>query len=230
MLLDMSSDGSAIRAVVGDCKGPKPAAVEVSTDAGRSWKAVGGEVRQVLRVAARKGGDIWFVGAGADCVPAMHEGADLAASRAIGGKDGTWYLSPGAAGTAVKAPGGPVEAGCTVVSLAAIDARMAYLLCADGTIRVTEDAGAGWRNKSTLAGAVSISFTDAQHGFALAPQQACASAVLATGDGGANWIKRACLRGTRPQAIAAAGEAMLAIVDDAAQRSENAGVSWQPAG
>ncbi len=233
MLLDMSSDGSAIRATVGDCTGSKSSTVEVSGDAGASWKPVGGQVRQVLRVTARRGGDIWFVATGSDCEPAMHEAKNFAAAAPTGGNDGTWYLSPGgagAAGNAVKAPGGPVDTGCAPLNLSPIDAKVAYLLCANGAVRATQDGGAGWQSRSTLIGAVSISFLDADNGVALASQRDCPAGVLATSDRGATWTKRACLPGRAPHAIATVGTRLLALVDGAAQRSDDAGASWHPAG
>lgn len=228
MLLDMSSDGSVIRAAAGDCKGSKPSTVELSTDWGKSWKSAGVDVRQVLRVSARKDGNVWFVGAGADCTPAMHEAKDLAVSRPAGGNDGVWYLSTDAASTTVKAPDVPVDSGCVPIGLEPIDAQAAYILCANRAIRVTEDGGRSWQTRSTVVGAASISFTDAKSGFALAPTSECPAAVLATTDSGATWTRRACLKGAVPQAITAAGGRMLVLIDGRMQSSEDAGVSWRP--
>jgi len=228
VLLDMSSDGSVIRAARGDCRGSKPATLELSADWGKSWKPAGVDVRQVLRVSAREGGNVWFVGAGADCTPAMHEAKDLAVSRPAGGNDGVWYLSTDAASTTVKAPDVPVDSGCVPIGLEPIDAQAAYILCANGAIRVTEDGGRSWQTRSTVVGAASISFTDAKSGFALAPTSECPAAVLATTDSGATWTRRACLKGAVPQAITAAGGRMLVLIDGRMQSSEDAGVSWRP--
>lgn len=228
VLLDMSSDGSVIRAATGDCRGSKPTRIELSADWGNSWKSAGVDVRQVLRVSAREGGNVWFVGAGADCTPAMHEAKDLAVSRPAGGNDGVWYLSTDAASTTVKAPEGPVDSGCVPIGLEPIDAKAAYILCADGAIRVTEDGGRSWQTRSTVVGAASISFADAKSGFALAPTAECPAAVLATTDSGATWTRRACLKGAVPQAIAAAGGRMLVLIDGRMQSSEDAGASWRP--
>lgn len=169
MLLDMSSDGSVIMATQGHCTESKPTRIELSADRGNSWKSAGVDVRQVLRVSARDRGNVWFVGAGADCTPAMHEAKDLAVSRPAGGNDGVWYLSTDAASTTVKAPEGPVDSGCVPIGLEPIDAQAAYILCADGVVRTTPDGGHSWQTRSTVVGAASISFADAKSGFALAP-------------------------------------------------------------
>lgn len=147
MLLDMSSDGSVIRAAPGDCRGSKPTPNELSADWGNSWKPASVDVRQVLRVSARRDGNVWFVGAGADCTPAMHEAKDPAVSRPSGGDDGVWYLSTDAASTTVKAPGGPVDSGCVPIGPEPIDARAAYLLSADGVLRATKDGGHSWADQ-----------------------------------------------------------------------------------
>lgn len=228
LLLSMSSDGTVLRATVGDCKAGKPAIVELSTDRGQSFKSVGGDVRQVLRVTARMGGNVWFVATGQDCAPKMHQAANFAVAMPIGGNDGTWYPATGASSTTVNAPGGPVDAGCIPIGMSPIDAKAPFILCTDGRIRATTNAGASWQTRSTVVGGVSISFTDKSSGFLLAAQPECAVAVMVTTDGAATWQQRACLHGSVPQAIATAGSRMLAMVDGVLQGSADAGVSWAP--
>ncbi|MGI8415388.1 MAG: WD40/YVTN/BNR-like repeat-containing protein [Nakamurella sp.] len=128
-------------------------------------------------------------GAGADCTPAIHEAKDFADSRPAGGNDGVWILSTDAASTTIKAPDVPVDCGWFPIGLQPIDAKAAYILCAAGAIRVTEDGGRSWQTRSTVIGAASISFADAKSGFALAPTAECPATVLATTDSGATWTR-----------------------------------------
>ncbi len=158
----------------------------------------------------------------------MHEVSSLATSTPIGGNDGTWYLATRASSTTVKAPAGPIDAGCIPIGISPIDARAAFIVCTDGRIRATADAGASWQTRSTVVGGVSISFADQSSGFLLAAQPECNAAVLVTTDGAATWKQRACLPGGVPQAIATAGTQMLAMVDGILQGSANAGVNWNP--
>lgn len=239
VLLDLSSDGAAIRATAGDCTSSTAATVEVSEDGGVSWRQVAGDVRRVLRVIARQQGEVWFVGAGpgagagpqtgagtGDCVAARYDAPGFTPATV----DGVWYLPTDPAGTVLSSPAGPVDTGCVPIALAAADTRTAHVLCSNGALRITQDTGASWRTVSRVPGAVAISFQDVASGYLLAATKDCPAAVLATDDRGVSWTRRGCLKGTEPQAVAAAGDQLLAVVDGRLQGSADAGRTWTATG
>lgn len=233
VLLDMSSDGAVIRATAGDCTSAAAAAIEVSEDGGVSWRQVAGDVRKVLRVIARRDGEIWFVGAGSetsagatDCGAARYDAPEFAPATV----DGVWYLPTDPAGTVLSSPAGPVDTGCVPIALAATDTQTAHVLCSNGALRITQNTGASWQTVSRIPGGVAISFTDVASGYLLAATDDCPAAVLATDDRGASWTRRGCLEGTEPQAVAAAGDQLLAVVDGKLQGSADAGRTWTATG
>lgn len=230
VLLDMSSDGLVVRAAVGDCHGAGDTAVEVSKDNGLTWTKAGDGLRMVLRVSARTKGDVWYIGAGSDCALTGRESLNSGETWGPGVTDGTWYLSPDPTAQTVQGANGTSEVGCTPRALAAVSTDLGYVLCQDGAVRASSDRGATWATRSSLSGAVAVSFTGEKDGYALAPSGDCPAAIWSTSDGAATWAKLACLAGRQPQAVAAAGDRVLAQVDGSLQVSTDKGTSWKPVG
>jgi hypothetical protein len=246
VLLDMASDGSAIRATRGSCpaegaaedaaegqaKDPAsdasatPPTVQVSDDAGETWTVVDTQVTAVQRVAAGRAGKSWFVAANDDCTLVEHDSAGDGKGWSTSSPEGAWALPVDATAHSILAPGGDVEIGCAPVSLAAIDSKNAVVACTDGAMRVTTDSGKLWSDGAKVHGVVGISFVGPNSGFALAVSEGCPAQVWHTADGGGSFEKLACLDGTAPQAITAAGPTILAQVDGAMQRSDDEGDTW----
>lgn len=231
VLLDMASDGSAIRATRGSCSaGGSTAAdlpvVQVSDDAGETWTSVDSSATAVERVAAGRSGKSWFVATDDDCTLVEHDSAGDGKDWTTSSPEGAWALPVDPTATSILAPSGDVEIGCTPVSLAAIDSKNAVVACSDGTLRTSTDSGKAWSDGTSVPGVVGISFVGANSGYALAVSEGCAAQVWQTTNGAASFSKLACLDGTAPQAITAAGSTILVQVDGAMQRSDDEGDTW----
>ncbi|MER6333665.1 oxidoreductase [Streptomyces sp. NPDC001034] len=125
-------------------------------------------------------------------------GAALAAltvpsAAALGGRDGDVHW-------AVKDPGTPQV---RFRGLAAVDRRTAWLAGTGGTVLLTRDGGASWRDVSP-PGAAGLEFRDveafdARRAVVLAIGEGEASRVYRTEDGGATWTES--FRNTDPRAF-----------------------------
>lgn len=226
ILLDMSSDGSVIRALRGECPADSPARVEVSDDGGSSWHTVETDSTAILRVGAQRDG-LWYVGTDSGCDPIEQDTDDGGATWTTGGTSGAWYLDADPDATTLQGPNAQSDVGCVPVALSGVSLHDAAVACADGTVRVTDDAGASWSTASTVPGVAGISFVSADSGVALAPRGACGAAVLRTSDGGSSWSQVRCLDGYQPLAIAAAGDAIRAQVGTVLYGSDDDGESWE---
>lgn len=233
VLLDMASDGSAIRATRGACPAEGAAGdanaaptVQVSDDAGETWTVVESQATAVERVAAGRAGKSWFVAADDACTLVEHDSAGDGKGWSTSSPEGAWALPVDATAHSILAPGGDVEIGCAPVSLAAIDSKNAVVACTDGALRVTTDSGKSWSDGAKVPGVVGISFVGPNSGFALAVSEGCPAQVWQTTDGGGSFSELACLDGAAPQAITAAGSTILAQVDGAMQRSDDEGDTW----
>jgi hypothetical protein len=228
LMLDMSSDGSVIRAIRGSCPSSTPATLQVSGDGGRTWSTVDTDSPVILRIGALRGGKLWYIGTDTGCQPQEQDTTDGGTIWKPGSTAGSWYLDTNAAVHVVHGPHQSSDAGCVPLALSGVDATSAVLACTDGDVRTTSDGGDTWSVRSTVAGVVAISFINASHGFALAATGSCAAQVLETDDGAQSWQSRACLTGHRPRGIAAAGGTMLAQVDDTLLASHDGGSTWSP--
>lgn len=125
----------------------------------------------------------------------------------------------------------PIRAPLTNVFF--LDARRGWAVGHDGTILVTEDAGAAWRVQRAALGRdevlMSVWFENAMHGLAVGQF----GLALETRDGGRTWNKRVLAEGDAGerhfQQLVAAGGGLLFIAAEAGTllRSEDAGEHWQ---
>jgi len=234
-LLAVGDDGVILRASTGDCSSSKSssaAEVEVSTDDGATFTTARKDIPQVLRVEAVSQTDLRFVDADGRCSPGTQRSSDIGTSwtRATGSK-GSWHLSPGVNDVVVHAPKGSVDAGCVPVSVAAVNAKTAYIGCNDGRTQFTRDGGKEWKDLTAIDGLVGLTFSDRSTGFALAKTPDCAAAILSSTDAGKSWDRTACLKGDHPKAIAsnAASGRMIAQVDNKVRYSDDNGATWTSA-
>ena len=230
-LLSIGTDGTILRATSGNCRTDKTGEVEVSTDGGASFRTVYADVPQVLRVVAVSRSDLWFVGTNDACQPSVERSGDLGTSWVHSpGTIGAYHLSAAEDPSLLHAPEGPVTVGCTPVSVAPLDADVAFVGCADGTVRRTLDRGQTWGPRGRVNGLVSLTFRDGKTGFALASRDGCASVALTTEDAGETWRFAACLDGDTPEAIATSTDNLVAQVSGDTLVSDDDGQSWAPTG
>lgn len=230
VLLGLAADGTILRAKAGDCRG-EPGRVQVSTDGGKTFTTAYQPVPQVLRVLAISRTNLWFVEANEQCRPGVRRSGDagLTWARTAGSK-GTWHLTPELDSTAVHGPDGPVEVYCVATAIAPVDPTTAYVGCADGTTRLTRDAGQNWSEIAAIDGLVGLDFADENTGFALAVAD-CGSAVLSTTDAGESWKETACLTAKNPKAIAVNPDLSRIIVQTGRtiRVGADGGTTWEPA-
>lgn len=228
LLLDSGTDGTVVRAVRGDCSGDAgaAAAVEVSTDAGSSFRDSGiGDLAEVLRVTAEPATGLVVVAAGADCAPVAYTSTDGGESWDDADPGLYWQLDA-EQDAALRSPSRPGDPGCRVQTLSPLSPSGARVLCASGELRGTATAGASWVQLGSLPGAVGVSYTSAADAYAIGTTDECPAAVFGTADGGSVWDELACLDGEEPQAVSVAGGTVTALVDGAAQQSTDGGQTW----
>ena len=228
LLLALAPDGTLLRASAAPCEDASDPQVAVAGPGARSFRpvTVAADLGAVWALEARGRDDLVVIGAGADCAPTSYRGGVRGRSWTTGSPSGAWYLDPGDDGS-VHAPGGPVEVPC---SPAALSTRGAIrLLCDDGTLLGTSDAGASWVPLGRVDRADAIAFDGPGRGLALASRRTCRATVLVTADGGAAWETAACLEGATGLAVALLGETAVAYVDDTLWRSTDGGKTWEPA-
>jgi photosystem II stability/assembly factor-like uncharacterized protein len=205
--LDAGVDGTLLRATRGACEDGPAAQVELSDDGGETFRPVESPATEVLRIDIDVASDMWLVGLDESCSAGFYRSSD---------EGRTWQWSPGTAGTwhtlpiaarALHAPGGRVPIDCTAQSLTAVDYSVAYVVCADDTLRVTRDGGETWLPAGRIVGLVAASFRSPTEGTAVASTSECPVRVWTTTDGGAQWTSDACLEDADPvEAVTRAGD------------------------
>jgi photosystem II stability/assembly factor-like uncharacterized protein len=102
---------------------------------------------------------------------------------------------------------------------------LVYLLCAQGGLMVTTDAGTTWSNRDTGAQGHlrNIEFSDANHGFAVGD----AGLLVATADGGKTWAPRTTGTTENLTAIQFVGQSgWVTGYDGVILHSADGGVTW----
>lgn len=236
-MMGAASDGTVIVATAGACSGSKPS-VLVSSDAGNTLAPTKPTVSRVLAVDVQSDGSIHLTGADAACKPVTLSSRDAGATWAKAPLTTGWYLDPesptGVISPAAGSPGGTVDVGCTVVGVSAVDrtaadAKIANVLCDDGTVTRTEDAGKNWQPLSSVSGVRAVNFDSATSGVALAQTNDCAASTFVTADGGDTWDERGCIEGNNAQAVLDLGRRLLAVVDAKVATSTDGGLTWRVA-
>ncbi|HET6624922.1 MAG TPA: hypothetical protein VFG63_00900 [Nocardioidaceae bacterium] len=246
LFLSVAPDGTLLRSTRGSCPDAVAPVVEVSTDGGSTFAPVdvAADLSEVLRVQADGADDLWVVGADGDCALGVYRGGAEDGWGLSPGTDGAWHLLANPRRSAVHAPDGAVDTPCAPVSLSSIPGG-ARILCADGSVSGTTDAGSSWEELGRVRGATAIWFTSADHGYALGTSADCPAAVQETTDAAATWSELTCLGDVSsvgasagagpdgvhaPAAVAADGDTVAAQAGDLLQVSPDAGQTWQPAG
>ncbi|MEP6526098.1 MAG: hypothetical protein ABJA86_02965 [Nocardioidaceae bacterium] len=223
------AESVVLRASPGSCKtGDKPA-LELSTDAGATFKPTAEtlDVAQVLRVVVDSASDVWFVGTDDTCSPSIWhwDGAGSGWSQSPGSA-GAWHMVPAAGSFSVHALTGRVGVDCAVASLSPIDGQTARVLCTSGTVLGTADSGSSWVNLGHLDGAQVMDYDSTASGLALGSTPSCHVQAFTTSDGGSVWTPTDCLDGAHAQALAYHDGSAIALVDDGVLISGDGGQTW----
>lgn len=155
--LDVLSARSAVRGTPGACPGGG-AQLEVSDDGGVTWQGISTPVELLLRAARPQDRELWVVGAiGPDCTPGFATSADAAAAW-VGPSEttGAWHLLADPATTSLHAPNSEVPSPCgdrRTLEVEPVSFSQASVLCGDGEVFGTADAGVTWASSGATPGA-----------------------------------------------------------------------------
>lgn len=227
--LSVGGDGALLRTSRGECPGSRRPDVTVApnTDQNPSTRPVPG-LRIVLAAQAVSRRNLVIVGLNRRCRAGVYSSKDGGRTWARSvGDAGQWHLTADATARSVVSPTGRRHTPCVPQSLSPLDSTAARVLCEDGTVLGTEDAGATWITLGGLPGAVDIRYTAPGVGVALARARRCPAAAMQTSDGGATWQRLACLSGRRPRAVAAQGSVIAAQVGTRLYVSTDSGSHWR---
>jgi photosystem II stability/assembly factor-like uncharacterized protein len=224
---------AAVRALAGDCDSGG-AVLELSDDGGKTWREVDVPARSLLRVKAVSATEAWVVGTDPSCKPRFIRTTD-------GGRTwvtkistaGAWHLLP-APSRRLHAPAGTVESPCPAAApatdLAVTDSTTAAILCSDGQVHTTGDAGATWAPAASTTGGTALASVGSQVGFAAAPgDTGCdGTQVERTTDAATTWQERGCAEGAAGAvtlAFSTTTAGLLATKDEVWQ-TDDAGRTW----
>lgn len=174
-LLADADERVAWRATVGDCE--SQGSLEHTTDGGETWEELPLELAPIGRIRVLGVQRLFVIGGAGDCEPTYRASASGGASWTTSDEYlvGSWYLHPDD-GDAMSAPVGEVDTPCGVAGLAGLDAAHAAVLCTDGSLRLTDDGGAGWRESAPPVEAAAVGVAD--EGYVLAgATDTCGDAV-----------------------------------------------------
>jgi hypothetical protein len=155
-LLTIAAPETGWRATVGDCE--TAGLVEFSGDGGQTWASVDPGLAPVVRLKALDETTVFAVGGAGDCEPSFTITSSAGAEWESQDNElpGAWYLEPADRNT-VHGPGGTASPCATqVVDLAGLTNTQAAVLCTDGAVHLTDDAGATWAVAGSLAGGVAL--------------------------------------------------------------------------
>lgn len=228
----------AWRATTGAC----PSAVaspELTTDGGGTWSVTDltttTGVLALQRIVVTDPDTATFLGAADDCTAdaarTFVAGADFAA--APDQLDGTWYLAP-VGGATVHAPGGDVAAPCaSAISIAPSDDSQAGVLCGDGSVHLTADAGGTWTAVEAPEGTVALTGTSDGVLVASVGLAQCAGVQLTTISLTDDSAPLACVESSEPAsdlvgstAIDWTDDSIWIWVDDRLLISTDEGATW----
>jgi hypothetical protein len=233
----LGPDGTVLRTSRGDCSTGNPPTITVVPRLGARHVTTRlprlarlPRLREVVGVAAIADHGFEVVGLSKKCRPVVYTSTDRGGSWSRRpGESGTWHLAADRTAPLVVTPDGDRSAPCVPRSVSGVDALLARLLCDDGRIFGTDDAGSSWILLGRLHGAVDVRFTDAARGLAVARRKSCPAAVMESLDGGLGWARIACLPGRRPRTIDVRGELVAVQIGARLRVSSDGGTTWPEA-
>lgn len=233
----LADDGAVFQLWRGSCSSAGSARLDVSTDGGATFdeaalpveaEADGDAVsilRTVLAVQAESAEELTVVGNDADCEARAYETTDGGQEWSEQDSFDGWFVA--ASPREVRGPQGTSMPGCDSLRVDPLSEDNAKVLCADGVVRGTNDAGGEWAFLGSLPGAVDIAFADIGSGLALVSGQECATRALATGDAGGQWEPVGCVSESEPpRSLAVRGETVYALVGSELRVSPDGGATW----
>lgn len=238
LLVGLDSD-VAWRATTGTCK-DGGATLSITRDGGSSWDEVESPARTISRVQPLTGGTGFIVGANRGCdeneFTTDDDGATWVGPRPLVGGWARKLDQP----NEIVSPKDGSSRPCgdqNVLDLSRTSAEQAEALCADGSVKVTNDSGATWSESGEAEGALAFS-NRLENGVlttyaARAGVEGCDGVQVAKVVSGKEPTEVACVESTTPNpgsvAISASPEAGWLIVGDEAWVSGADLTAWEKA-
>jgi hypothetical protein len=232
-MIAVSSDTLAWRAVFGPC--PTDPEVEVSRNGGRTWRGTATRLKSVSRLRAYSESSVFAVGGSADCetryLATGGPGEAWAPNERLLGQ--TWYRVPKETDR-VHAPAGRVSSPCDdeLRDLAGLGDQGAAALCADGTVRTTQDRGRTWRNLRGVSAGLALGADEGTYVLAMR-REGCDGVALALLDPGTEQIDRDLVRCTPSErgevgelAVGVRGEVVWLWLGNEVKVSTDRGRTW----
>ena len=178
-LLAVSSDTLAWRAVFGPC--PTDSELEVSRDGGRTWRSTPSGLKSVSRLRAYSDSSVFAVGGAEDCETRYVATGGPEESWAPNGRllGQTWYRVPKQPNR-VHAPNGRTSSPCEeqLRDFAGLGDQNAAAVCADGTVRTTQDGGRTWQDLGGVSTALALGADEQVYALAMR-REGCDGVTLA---------------------------------------------------
>ena len=230
--LTLSGGNIVLRTMKGSCTGTGRPVLTISRDFGGSFNEVALPtiddlvVSTLLWVKSASATELAIIATGADCKAQAFATSDGGAewNKVLRPAD-SWYVGPD--GRTIVSPERSTDPGCAVASLSTTSAINARVLCSDGRVNGTNDAGTTWVTLGKLADARAATFFGLRGGFAVAPAAGCASQVYSTGDAGGNWSPLGCIDEKATVALLSGKAARLVASDEkVVWISTDGGAKW----
>lgn len=170
---------------------------------------------------------IRVVGADGDCEVTAVASTDRGETWRPREAAGFWSLLPGDE-TALTHASGNAAVPCSATSVSGIDLGVARVLCEDGRVLGTADAGVEWVALGSLDDAKAVSYATPAVGYGLVEHPECDGVqVRRTTDGGSSWSDLHCADLQGPWAISANDSFLLVAGADGHVTSADAGETWR---
>ncbi|WP_392544724.1 WD40/YVTN/BNR-like repeat-containing protein [Oryzobacter telluris] len=191
----------------------EPGKVHVSRDGGKTWRSQDAP-GAVTRIRPNDGRSGFVIGGDDQCRLRLWNTSDAGASwtdpRSAAD---AWGRDPDDA-TRVHRPGGdpvkPCQADARVLDLAGLRDGVASVVCNDGTVRTTSDAGARWTTSLEREGLVALALTAPGRGAVAIVAEDCTGVAVAALAGGKVGTVQ-CLEDVAPRP----GQVSVSVVADA---------------
>jgi hypothetical protein len=207
--VDLVAPTVAWRAGAQRCDRGDEGVLEVTADAGRSWRPVDFPLREVLALDAQSVDDITLHGLDNTCVFSSVRTTDRGASwDPVTDVDAAvWTYSPR---DSLRVAGVPVDAPCDGVrDVTRAGRSSAFVLCAQGLLVQTVDSGATFEPVGNVPNAVAVASENGRFVVAAVIDPACDGLRIdRSDDSGATWSPDTCVAGA-----SADGPVGLAVVD-----------------
>jgi len=232
--LSVLDDRTAVRGIPGTCASGD-GSLEITDDGGVTWTPLEIPELAVVRVRIVRD-DLFFIGADTECRTDLVRDKERDETWVRSGStNNAWHLLGDPAESEVHAPPnsvvpGPCEEGARIVELEGRDDVAAYLLCSDGSVHLTGDAGADWELVGTAPGASAMGLVDGSLLVAATGVEGCDGLAIQdlTPEGP---TEVGCVEGATDNGVALsfAGQVGFLLAGGDTWTTADGGATWTPA-